>query len=162
MNQPLLDSTSPTRGRSNLPQQTELPLSPGHLSELPSRYQDSFGGGTILGGEYYPFCSGQDVRTAGPLAGRELNYLPEWQLEDNLRTREADKRVIGSILAREAALRQATSAKRTLFSPSEETDGNKQSDVTHLISKSLSEYVDRHGVEGLSNLGQTSDVSNLR
>lgn len=155
MTQPLL--ASPTRGRCS--HQTELLVSPAHLSDayykntgaLPSRYQDS----PIVGGEYYPVRE----RPIGQLIGRELYYLPDGQghLEQSLGSPlQADKRAFGSVLAREAALRQGSGPRRELFTPSgdREDQRHKQSEVGNLISKSLSEYIDRHGVAALGSLGQ--------
>ena len=163
MTQPLLPP-SPSRGRFALPQQTELVLSPSRLSDLPSRYQDALSNGTVLGGEYYPLRDRQDVRHPGTLVGRELYYLPDRQLEqtrDGLLRRDefrdpvnVDKRAIGGLLAREAAMRQGLGPKRELFSTSTERETQRQSEVVNLINKSLSEYIDRHGVEGLSSVGQ--------
>ena len=155
MAQPLL-TASPTRGRSAMPYQAELIMSPGRLNNttLPSRYQD----GTVLGGEYYPALD----RSSGPLLGRDAYNWPEGQLEQspgNVFTRDlyrepssVEKRALGNLLAREAALKQAGSTRRELFSPST-AYGGVQSEVGNLISKSLSEYIDRHGVAGLTSHG---------
>ena len=144
-------------------------MSPGRLSDayyknsvgLPSRYQDSQCGGTVVGGEYYPVRE----RSAGQLIGRELYYLPEGlshldQSHGSLLSKDAfrepgstEKRALGSLLAREAALRQGSAARRDLFGVERDTHGQK-SDVGNLISKSLSEYIDRHGVAALADIGQ--------
>ena len=111
-----------------------------------------------MGGEYYPMRE----RSAGQLIGRELYYLPD-QLEQShgsLLSKDAyrdpglaDKRVLGSLLAREAALRQGSATRRGLFGEERDIQVQK-SDVGNLISKSISEYIDRHGVAALADREQ--------
>ena len=99
-------------------------------------------------------------RPAGQLIGRELYYLPEEfghaqgsSLSKGRDPGSADKRMLSGLLAREAALRQGSATRRDLFGGDRDAQVHK-SDVGNLISKSISEYIDRHGVAALADRGE--------